>query len=329
MNRLLFGFNKNIFTLIRDQAKDEAISRCIERGVDMDSAIDVHGTKYDPVAYAVKCGHVFAARELIKHGGHIDRMIHRPIDLALWSIKDRKTRHVMVDLLLEAGVDPNKRSPLRMLPLSQAVQQKDIELVDKFLSKGALLQNEGGDALRRAIETHNPEMVLHLLDKGASPNQDDVRCSPLMTAVFTNQPSVAKLLLERGANVNALDGLALLESLKQDNIGVDERTPSGISKVSKLTEVLLEAGADPNISDGAPLKMSLFNPLAAQTLFSHGASLTPEIYDMAKKSGCQDTIAVMEAKRLEEIVMRHLPQAQSKGISPTPLPCIPSRRQRL
>jgi ankyrin repeat protein len=109
-----------------------------------------------------------------------------------------------------------------------------------------------------------------LIDAGADieAEGDPGSAHPLHLAAYTNQPEAAKLLLDRGAKVDARDAL--------------ERTALGVAAAYGYVEVvamLLEHRADPNVaaleSCGRPLQYATkSNSLAiADLLLAHGAGI--------------------------------------------------------
>jgi ankyrin repeat protein len=72
------------------------------------------------------------------------------------------------------------------------------EIVKALLARGV----NPNEALRPACEKGNVAAVRTLLDGGAKPDGDPSEASPLSTAAFFGQDAVAKLLIERGADVN-------------------------------------------------------------------------------------------------------------------------------
>ena len=134
--------------------------------------------------------------------------------------------------------------------------------------------------------------VQRLLDEGADPNQKGVG-SPLYFAAQRGHVKVVELLLEAGAEVNAVTrfGTALQIAARGNRI--------------QIVEVLLENGADPNIPGGPEMKMPLHDAAergaleAARVLLENGADvngrtsmLHPPIH-LAAFKGKDDLVALL------------------------------------
>jgi hypothetical protein len=149
--------------------------------------------------------------------------------------------------ILPKSVIPGVRNPLinaqggTSIDYLRAERVRSVENVNNVIEKRANVNNvEYAEALlRQAAEEGRVERVKLLLEKGADVNAADVfRWTPLCWASVSGHVEVVKLLLEKGADVNAADGL--------------RRTPlcwasqKGHVEVVKL---LLEKGADVNTAD--------------------------------------------------------------------------------
>jgi ankyrin repeat protein len=93
--------------------------------------------------------------------------------------------------------------------LLDAVEQGEIEKIEKLLDKGANPNVQdifGSTPLRIAARCDNPEVVELLLKRGADPNVPDIFGStPLHIAAECDNPEVVELLLKRGADPNIPD----------------------------------------------------------------------------------------------------------------------------
>lgn len=99
-----------------------------------------------------------------------------------------------------------------------------------------------GMALAEAARHGLLAEVTRLLDAGTDVDaRDESLVTPLMLACYAGRTSVAKLLVERGANVNATDAkgwtplMSLMGGLQRE------------ATIAAIVKLLLKAGADPSI----------------------------------------------------------------------------------
>ena len=137
-----------------------------------------------------------------------------------------------------------------------------------------IVSNYGITALCEAATYSSAEIVRELLKYGADVNppihRDAVRQSPLSCATIRNDPTVAIILLDHGARIDALtsdgktvlgeavrfrsvDTVDMLLSRNADPNAVDGRTKTPLhicaenhTENATIARMLLEAGADPN-----------------------------------------------------------------------------------
>ena len=124
--------------------------------------------------------------------------------------------------------------------LNRAAQRGCVEKVREFLAANGIDSKNGNEseALRTAIRSGNKEIAQLLIKAGAPVNPSATALwSPLADAAFAKHFDIMKLLLQSGAKVDAPDhrGVPLLAST-----GFFDPT---------VTNILLEAGADPNAAD--------------------------------------------------------------------------------
>lgn len=114
-------------------------------------------------------------------------------------------------------------------------------ILDDDPSQATGLSGDGFTALHLAVFGGQEEGARILLERGAEPNavstNEAVRVPPLGTAAFVRSVPLARLLLDSGADVNGRGegGFTALHSAAQSG---DE----------DLTRLLLERGADPSIA---------------------------------------------------------------------------------
>jgi ankyrin repeat protein len=138
------------------------------------------------------------------------------------------------------------------------------------------------ESLEFAASRGSVERAMAALDAGADVNGTDYRGrTPLMEAAFNAQLDVARLLLERGAKLDARDdvGFGALHYAVLSPMHEGADAPG-------MVRLLLERGADPNIGLGevdTPLHRSVFYapPEVWQLLLDHGARIDAKnIYGM-------------------------------------------------
>ncbi len=148
----------------------------------------------------------------------------------LWWAVDAKNIEI-IDRFLSAGADIDFDAPL-----VHAASQGAANIVAHLLNAGADPDVRGpfGDvALRRALTT---EIVKLLLDFGADPDSpNNAGHTPLM-AMVTLCPEAVKILLEAGADPN----------LQSNNGNTPLIVAASFGRTEEL-KLLLESGADPNI----------------------------------------------------------------------------------
>ena len=121
--------------------------------------------------------------------------------------------------------------------LGSAARNGDANLLDYLKDLGIDLSPLKGlsesQLLRRAVEEHDMEVVLFLIESGAEVNPPSTyTCSPLQLAVEEGQVKLVEALLHAGANMNAQSQSSTLLS---EALHCDDST---------ISRILINAGAD-------------------------------------------------------------------------------------
>jgi uncharacterized protein len=129
--------------------------------------------------------------------------------------------------LLGKGADPNALDSMGRRALMVATTVGNVEMARFLLERGADVNGpdaQGYGALDAAVMNNRPEIFHLLLAKGGSVNGASKPGSPLIFACVFGRTEFAKVLLEKGAEVNA-----------RDEFG---RTPLGVAQKAKSEELI-------------------------------------------------------------------------------------------
>ncbi len=136
-----------------------------------------------------------------------------------------------------AQFDPEylKNSVVRTLHM--AVQYEDFEAIKQLIAKGAVLNEQNLDGRTPLHYAKQADVVLYLLEQGASPDISDKWGKTLLHyAAQNHQSDIVKLLLQKGAQIDPKD--------KQGD------TPTLVAAEAQdfdTVRFLLESGADPRV----------------------------------------------------------------------------------
>jgi ankyrin repeat protein len=198
----------------------------------------------------------------------------------------------IVQLLLDAGADPNGRSSVNvedvgMLAsapaLTHAILANNLEVVELLIDRGAdvELAESGGDLtpIHVAASLDRAPMIEILLKNGANPDPPGNK-TPLHIASEIQKVRSAQVLLDGGANPNAQTERGKTALIYAVSLG---QTPQFGS--TGIVTVLLEGGADPNLADENGKTVLHYAAAkgkdeAVRILIAHGASI-----DLPDKDG--------------------------------------------
>jgi ankyrin repeat protein len=163
-----------------------------------------------------------------------------------------------VHLLLKRGADATESNDSGISPALAGAASGDLETLHLLLDAGAkaddfpstsdprtLIFSGFRTPLMWAAYHNDVQMVRLLLEHGADPNQSTYFGNPLSHACWSDSLEAAKVLIARGAKVNARDALADFTPLHWA-AGAESAHP-------QLVKLLLDNGADPNAADGDPV----------------------------------------------------------------------------
>lgn len=208
------------------------------------------------------------------------------------------------DLLLNSyGLDVGAMDSEGVTPLCLAAGGNHLEVVRLLASHGADLVNapvKNAAPIHRAAASGSVEVLAYLLDEGCDVNLGSPTGPPLCWAAGTGALASVKLLCSRGADVNlcgpedvspllmaaASASLECVELLLEKGADVNKASLGGTTALhaaallpdeksaDDVTELLIQAGADPNRKDGeghVPLVLAAYkhNRLLVGKLLPH------------------------------------------------------------
>lgn len=147
----------------------------------------------------------------------------------------------VLDILERHGADLETHDDDGLTLLMTAVAHRKTDMARHLLEKGFDVDERleaGGTALFIAIRSRFPEMVSLLIEHGASVSGNELANDPIIFAAALGSVDVVKLLIDAGANVNAVNRKNGLTPLHR-----------AVASGPAMVELLLESGARPDVSD--------------------------------------------------------------------------------
>src|SRR5215472_4360496 len=143
-------------------------------------------------------------RALLDHGADVNARSD-DVRTALMIAAGHPGGTPIVNLLLNQGADPNptRNAATESSPLVEAALAADAESMQTLIDHGADVKASGGPALAMGITTDCQKCVELLMAKGL--DQGAYTFALLRAASFSDDVSTIRLLLDHGADVNAVD----------------------------------------------------------------------------------------------------------------------------
>ncbi len=205
-----------------------------------------------------------AVRDLLKQHADVNGVQADGMTALLWAAHNDDVE--LAKLLLKAGASAKAVNRYGVSAISEAATVGDGVLVELLLNAGAdanFTLPEGDTALLLASRAGSAQAVNALLEHGAQVNAKESWHgeTALSVAAGENHPDVVKVLIQHGADLNA-QGRKLDYPLivKQDVMslppvgGLTPLMEAARNNAFESAEVLLKAGADPNLK--TPEKMT-------------------------------------------------------------------------
>ncbi len=207
----------------------------------------------DRFAIAIERGDLDSVKALVEGGAKADTLIdygeHKitPLMKACWEGQAEIARY-----LLDSGANVNAADETGQTALFSAVTQGKVDLVKMLIERGAKVNIKDArqfSPITLAAAMGNAAMVEALAGAGADLNVEAYGLTPLMFAVSSKKPEMARLLVKLGAPVNYAS--------KGGDSGSTALFSAIYSGDAEMVRVLIELKADVNVktrSGNTPLK---------------------------------------------------------------------------
>jgi ankyrin repeat protein len=176
----------------------------------------------------------------------------------------------LVQLLLDAGADPNIGNKLDITPLLQASRYGNAGMISALLDSGAKLEVAAigtETALMAAARSGNVEAVKVLLDAGANPNATEPldNQTALMWAVAEGHQEIVTVLIDAGADPDMQARVTELDKRKNADFpsgGFAALHWAARNGDEGMMKLLINKGADINVKNGdgsTPMMLAIVN----------------------------------------------------------------------
>ncbi|XP_072160828.1 LOW QUALITY PROTEIN: uncharacterized protein [Bemisia tabaci] len=230
----------------------EVAKLLVENGADIHARSENY-YKATPLQYAIKCKKLEVAKFLISEGSDVnayDPLAHyaRNRGGTLLHYAARDTDDKLIRFLVENGADVNATENDGRTPLCLLVKHNgSLDTMRYLIEKGATLNNARGGtplywAMRQDYGGYDPKAADFLIKMGTDVNScidyHGDEWDQMRTALhLARHLSTVKLLIDKGANVNAMDKLL--------------NTPLHSAWTPSITKCLIQHGAEVNASNAS------------------------------------------------------------------------------
>ncbi len=202
----------------------------------LDAGADVNAANADGVTALHMAAYDLAkTRLLLERGAKVDAATGAG-DTALMIAADRPGNVAVAALLLETGANPSAKPANGFTALLRSGVNGDLALMRLLIAKGAKVA-DNQELARSSAFGHCRECVEIALAQGASPNGARQMRTALQDAAGFGDLTVVKMLVEKGADVKAVDRRGYT-ALMRAAISYEPGAPA-------VVDYLLAQGADP------------------------------------------------------------------------------------
>lgn len=200
---------------------------------------------YDDLIAAVYRDDTNAVMDLVNRGMDVNSV--DPGGNTLLHVAARNGNDALIAALIKQKANPNARNRFGDTPLALAAYNGKKTAIDVLLTAGAQINSPGWTALHYAVFAEQPEIVAHLLSKGAqvdlrAPNQQ----TALMLAAKNGNIGIVRMLLNAKADPRLKD--------QNDDTPLTLARQSNNSTVAQLLEQSDAPAAEKQQEGGAATK---------------------------------------------------------------------------